>query len=76
VYLLTIVSRKGSIIVIEICPTCRSEYEVYKHKIPMRDKDSLICEICGTKYMSWNGGVMYTDKLLKKGSTDWSEQHV
>ncbi|WP_163279303.1 hypothetical protein [Clostridium sporogenes] len=48
------------------CPKCGAEYEVHKIKSPIRDKDTEECRICGTKLLSWNGGVIYSIKLIKK----------
>jgi|GEM_PF-4637189 len=31
------------------CPNCGSVYELTKQKIPVRDKDSIDCEVCGEK---------------------------
>lgn len=50
----------------EKCSRCGSLYELTKVKIPLRDKDFLECDICGAKLISWNGGLMYTKKLIKK----------
>lgn len=50
------------------CPTCGSEYEIQRHKTMMRDKDSLNCEVCGQEIESWNGGVMFTSKITKRGT--------
>lgn len=41
------------------CNVCGTNYKLYKTKLPMRDKDSEDCEICGNTIISWNGGVMY-----------------
>lgn len=48
------------------CPVCGSKYEITKHKIIMRDKDSIECDICNHPIISWNGGVMYSSKLLER----------
>ena len=52
------------------CSKCGAKYKLYKIKIPMRDKDSERCVICGNTLISWNGGVMYDTKLIKKGKGD------
>lgn len=49
-----------------ICPTCGAEYEVYKIKVGMRDRDQEECEVCGTEIISWNGGTIYSIKLIKE----------
>jgi ribosomal protein S27E len=40
--------REGNI----TCKSCGAEYELYKVNIPMRDRDSEECEICGTTLIS------------------------
>ncbi|HEY8889890.1 MAG TPA: hypothetical protein VIM70_06510 [Clostridium sp.] len=52
------------------CSKCGAEYELHRHRIPMRDKDSETCYFCNTTLISWNGGVMYSTKLIKKGNID------
>ena len=52
---------------IKHCEKCSSKYELTEHKLPIRDKDSLECDICGYKLHSWNGGCLWTSKLLEKG---------
>ena len=49
------------------CDKCGSIYELEEHKIMSRDNDSLDCDICGHKLISWNGGCIWTSKLIKKG---------
>lgn len=48
------------------CPRCGSKFELYKSKIPTRDKDSDECDVCGYILIEWNGGVMYRTKLIEK----------
>lgn len=48
------------------CPRCGSIYELRKVKSPVRDKDSIICDVCDQILESWNGGVMYFSTLIKK----------
>ena len=55
--------------VMKICPQCDSQYELKEIPIPMRDKDSLLCDVCETTLISWNGGEMWASKLIKKGTT-------
>lgn len=40
------------------CSVCGTVYNVTKHKLPARDKDSIEC--CKKTLLSWNGGVMYS----------------
>lgn len=49
--------------------TCGKLYDIYKMRMPMRDKDSERCT-CGAVIISWNGGVMYKAEL--KGKPDSS----
>jgi len=39
------------------CSGCGAVYKITRFKIPMRDKDSEHCEVCGEELISWNGGV-------------------
>ena len=50
-----------------ICSECGAKYKLYSMKIPMRDKDSERCEICGATLISWNGAIMYDARLIEKG---------
>jgi transcription elongation factor Elf1 len=36
------------------CPHCGSIYETTLHRIPQRDKDNAICNVCGREMDSWN----------------------
>lgn len=51
-----------------VCPKCGAIYKLFKIKTIMRDKDSEECDICDTTLISWNGAVMYTTELIKKGN--------
>jgi len=46
------------------CPPCGRTWRISKHKLIMRDKDSLECD-CGEIIIKWNGAVMYTAILVK-----------
>lgn len=49
------------------CRGCGAEYELFKHNLAgQRDKDSEECDVCRTTLISWNGGAMYTTKIIKK----------
>jgi predicted nucleic acid-binding Zn ribbon protein len=50
------------------CPACGSEYEIQQRKTMLRDRDSINCEVCGREIRSWNGGVMFTSKITKRGA--------
>lgn len=47
--------------------TCGKRFDIYKIKMPMRDKDSEHCT-CGAEIISWNGGVMYRAEPKKNDS--------
>ncbi len=44
---------------------CGAKYELTKHKLMSRDKDSKDCGLCGETLIEWNGGVMYSARLLE-----------
>ena len=44
---------------------CGRIYEVTQTNLPVRDKDEFTCS-CGHQLRSWNGGVMYSYKLVSK----------
>lgn len=50
----------------ETCKKCGSLYELTSIKFPMRDKDSIYCEVCGELLYSWNEAKIWEAKLLKK----------
>lgn len=58
------------------CSNCGSVYEVTRHKLIMRDRDSINCEVCGEELHSWNGAVMYSAKLVKRGTLPASSAAV
>lgn len=49
------------------CPNdnCDMVYLIEQIHSPMRDKDSITCDKCGTEIVRWNGGVIY----MVKGET-------
>lgn len=51
-----------------VCGKCGSVYEVTSHKLIMRDRDSINCDICGEELHSWNGAITFTAKLIKAGT--------
>ena len=53
------------------CPQCGSEYEVSDYHIPVREPDSIECEVCGLTLKKWRGSRQYTAKLIKRGK--WSK---
>ncbi|MFL6844359.1 MAG: hypothetical protein ACJ8ER_05715 [Allosphingosinicella sp.] len=44
---------------------CGAKYELEKHKLITRDKDSLECSFCGATLIEWNGAVMYSKRLIE-----------
>lgn len=48
------------------CSKCGSIYDIFKHHCPMRDQDTLACEVCGETLRSWNGGVYYSLSLIER----------
>ncbi len=50
-----------------ICPRCRSEYDLWSAHVPMRDEDSIDCEVCGKEIIHWNGSRIWHSKLVKRG---------
>lgn len=46
------------------CGICGSLYELTSSKLNDRDKDSIICDVCGTTIKSWNGAVMWEARLI------------
>ena len=51
---------------LKYCNKCGSKYELTEHSIMFRDKDSLDCDICGEEIIRWNGGCIWSSKLLEK----------
>lgn len=49
------------------CPVCGAKYELHEFPITVRDKDSVCCQVCFTDLFSWNGGSMFTLKMVGKG---------
>ncbi|MBL7717696.1 MAG: hypothetical protein JNL72_02580 [Flavipsychrobacter sp.] len=49
-----------------VCSGCGSVYELSSNKIPVRDKDTLECEVCNTQIYSWNEAKIWYAKLVEK----------
>lgn len=49
---------------VETCEKCGSVYHLTGTHVPFRDKDSIDCDVCGTKLFSWNGSTMW-EAVLK-----------
>lgn len=43
-----------------------SVYEAWSNHVPVRDKDSIRCQVCGEELISWNGSTTYTAKLVER----------
>ena len=45
------------------CPKehCPMVYLIEREHCPVRDKDKIFCEKCGSEIVSWNGGVIYSE---------------
>ena len=52
----------------QTCDRCGSVYELSSWHSPMRDKDSIECEVCGATLKRWNGSRVWTAKLVKRGT--------
>jgi hypothetical protein len=50
----------------EKCRRCGSTYWVTSTKIPMRDQDSISCEVCGEQLISWNQARMFEARLTQR----------
>lgn len=48
------------------CPNCGSIYEIRRIKIPVRDKDTITCDVCNQTLKSWNGGEMWVSDLKER----------
>ena len=49
------------------CGVCGSEYELTSFHFPVRDKDSIECEVCGTTIKSWSSSRAWNSRLVKRG---------
>lgn len=54
----------------QVCKSCGAVYEVTSHKLPVRDKDSIDCDICGAELIAWNGGVTFSARLKHRGNSN------
>ena len=50
----------------EVTCKCGAVYLEKGTKLPVRDKDSFDCNLCGEELNRWNGGVTYSYKLLRQ----------
>ncbi|ADP70501.1 hypothetical protein Rvan_1233 [Rhodomicrobium vannielii ATCC 17100] len=56
-------SNKGT----TACEECGSLYSVVEHRLPVRDKDSANCIVCGHELASWNSTTFPVFTLIEKG---------
>ena len=52
------------------CTKCGSVYQLEMTRMPVRDKDSIKCVVCGVKLKEWNGTSSWDATLLKRGEID------
>jgi transcription elongation factor Elf1 len=48
------------------CPKCGAVYEKKITQLPLRDKDSANCSVCGHEMDSWNSTEMPSYKLIER----------
>ena len=48
------------------CKKCGSLYKLRKMKLAARDKDKIICEVCGDILIAWNGAECYSEELITR----------
>jgi len=48
------------------CKKCGSVYSLTKHKSKNKDKDKIVCEVCGAKLLKWEGAVTYLATLTER----------
>lgn len=46
------------------CSDCGTAYERITQSIPVRDKDSADCDVCGSELESWNAAVIIEFRLV------------
>ncbi|MHC1689967.1 MAG: hypothetical protein AB9833_03955 [Bacteroidales bacterium] len=51
------------------CSGCGAEYSLSYTRIPVRDKDSIDCEVCQMKLYSWNEAKIWSAELIMKKHT-------
>ena len=47
----------------KICERCDSAYWITSKHVPMRDEDSVKCEVCGKELIRWNEARIYEVRL-------------
>lgn len=50
------------------CEQCGSSYLLEEFRLPVRDRDSINCEVCGNKLKEWNEAKCWSATLLSRGS--------
>jgi len=58
------------------CEKCGAKYEITEQSYPMRDKDTIECDFCGTAIHSWNGGVICSAKLIYESTINKHENNI
>ncbi|TKB23489.1 hypothetical protein FCL47_22300 [Desulfopila sp. IMCC35006] len=58
---------------IEVCEKCGARYELTSISLPVRDKDNIKCNYCGTIIYSWSGGCTFNDKELSGPSKEYEK---
>lgn len=48
------------------CSKCGSTLEIRCIKLPVRDKDTLSCPVCGEHIMSWNEAKTWDAKVIER----------
>ena len=51
---------------ITTCEKCGSVYKLTSVNVPMRDKDTIECDICGETIHSWNQAKVWSATLIEK----------
>ena len=46
------------------CKECGAKYKIEMQEYPIRDKDSIICQYCGTLLKKWNAAVLYSIEYI------------
>ncbi len=56
-----------------ICSNCGSVYHLTSNHIPVRDKDTIECQVCGTQIFSWNESKIWYSKLVERHENHLNE---
>jgi predicted Zn finger-like uncharacterized protein len=47
------------------CPQCQSRYEVTVTRLPVRDRDSYLCDICNHEMATWHSTDVPSYRLIE-----------